>query len=156
MQNEKFDGSVKIYGVKGIKGGARRTVGYIERNSVDNNIDAIDKFKLFFTTSYSTDAVIPPQVIEASPGEVCTETFLLIGPFNNESEQKNCLSYIETNFFRFLMYFGKGTMQVNRDVFSLIPLQDFSKTWTDNELYRKYDLTDEEITFIESMIRPME
>ena len=47
-------------------------------------------------------------------------------------------------------------MQVNKEVFSLIPLVDFSKPWTDAELYAKYGLTDEEIQFIESMIRPME
>ncbi|MBO4734062.1 MAG: restriction endonuclease, partial [Clostridia bacterium] len=58
--------------------------------------------------------------------------------------------------FRFLLFFGKGTMQVTRSVFGLIPLQDFSKTWTDEELYKKYNLTQEEIDFIESMIKPMD
>ena len=47
-------------------------------------------------------------------------------------------------------------MHVTRSVFGLIPLQDFSKPWTDEELYKKYGLTEEEIAFIESMIRPME
>jgi site-specific DNA-methyltransferase (adenine-specific) len=47
-------------------------------------------------------------------------------------------------------------MQVSQDVFRFVPLQDFSKPWTDEELYKKYGLTDEEIQFIESMIRPME
>lgn len=156
LQTIEFENSVKIHGVFGIKGGARRTIGYVNRTSIETNIEAIDKYKLFFTTSYSTNALIPPEVIVAGPGEVCTETFLLIGPFGNQQEQLNCLSYMETNFFRFLLYYGKGTMQVNRNVFSLIPLQDFSKPWTDKELYKKYELNDEEIAFIESMIRPME
>lgn len=153
---EPYTGSLKIYGVKGIKGGARRVVGYISPRLVTTNIDTIAKYKLFFTTSYSTGAINPPSVIWGYPNEVCTETFLLIGPFDSEIEQRNCNSYIETSFFKILLYYGKGTMHVNKSVFGLIPLQDFSEPWTDEKLYKKYGLTDEEIAFIESMIRPME
>lgn len=147
---------IQIHGVKGIKGGAKRQIGYVKRDFVNSGEEMIDKYKIFFTTSYSTNATIPPEVILGDKGCVCTETFLVIGPFNTQKEQLNCNSYIHTNFFRFLLYYGKGTMQVNRDVFSLIPLQDFSKPWTDEELYKKYGLTEEEVAFIESMIRPME
>ena len=52
----------------------------------------------------------------------------------------NCTSYMDTHFFKFLLFLGHGTMQVNQAVFGLIPLQ----------------LTDEEIQFIESMIKPMD
>ena len=45
---------------------------------------------------------------------------------------------------------------INKDAFQFVPLQDFSHPWTDEMLYKKYDLNDEEIAFIESMIRPME
>ena len=152
LREEEYQGSVKIYGVKGIKGGARRTEGYIANSAITSKRDAIDKYKLFFTTSYSTGAINPPKVIEAIPNEVCTETFLLIGPFESKEEQQNCLSYIETKFFKFLLYFGKGTMQVNKAVFGLIPMQDFKKKWTDEDLYKKYKLTDEEIGFINSII----
>ncbi len=151
-----FDGSVRIYGVKGIKGGAKRMIGYISKNIISNNIESINKYKLFFTTSYSSNAINPPEIIIGEPGDICTETFLQIGHFENEIEQKSCLSYMETSFFKVLLYFGKGTMQVTRSVFGLIPLQDFSEPWTDEKLYKKYGLTAEEIAFIESMIRPME
>lgn len=154
LQFKPFKDSVKIYGVKGIKGGARRMIGYITKKTVTSNIDAIDKHKLFFTTSYSTNAIQPPETIVGQPNEVCTETFLMIGPFKNQTEQESCLSYIQTNFFKVLLYFGKGTMQVTRSVFGLIPLQKFSETWTDEKLYKKYGLTDEEIGFINSMISP--
>ena len=63
---------------------------------------------------------------------------------------------METNFFKVLLYFGKGTMQVTRSVFGLVPLQHFSHPWTDEMLYKKYGLDKDEIAFIESMIRPME
>ena len=131
-------------------------MGYVLPNIITNNLETIDKYKLFFTISYSTDAVEPPEIIIGMPNEVCTETFLLIGPFDTELLQKNCLSYMKTNFFKILLYFGKGTMQVTRSVFGLIPLQDFAEEWTDAKLYKKYGLTKEEIDFIDSMIHPME
>lgn len=156
LQYEHFYNCVKVYGVKGLKGGAKRIVGYISPSIISNGLDTINKYKIFFTTSYSTGAFNPPEPILGEPNSVCTETFILIGPFGNKKEQENCFSYINTNFFKTLLYYGKGTMQVTKSVFGLIPLQDFSHPWTDEMLYKKYALTDEEITFIESMIRPME
>ena len=70
-----FEKALKIYGVKGIKGGAKRIIGYISRDIVTNGFDSIDKYKLFFTTSYSTNAINPPEIIKAQPNEICTETF---------------------------------------------------------------------------------
>ena len=156
LQFKPFENSVKIYGVKGIKGGAKRTIGYISSEIITKSNESISKHKLFFTTSYSTNAINPPEIIIGQPNEICTETFLLVGTFDNEEKQINCFSYMNTDFFKVLLYFGKGTMQVTSSVFGLIPLQDFSEEWTDEKLYKKYGLTEEEIAFIESMIRPME
>ena len=50
----------------------------------------------------------------------------------------------------------KNSQHALKKVYSLVPMQDFSKPWTDEELYKKYNLSDEEIKFIESMIKPME
>ena len=160
-----FDGSVKIYGVKGIKGGAKRTEGYITYSTITKNASTVDKYKLFFTTSYSTNATNPPQSIIGDRNEICTETFLLIGPFSTQEEQLNCKKFFNTNFFKILIFFGRGTMQVSRDVFRFIPMQDFTANsdidWSksvaeiDAQLYAKYGLTDDEVTFIESMIKPM-
>ena len=165
LQSEPFNGCLKIYGVKGIKGGARRTIGYVSPSIVTKNIDAIEKYKLFFTTSYSTNAINPPETIEGEPLSACTETFLLIGPFNSELEQKNCHKYILTNFFKVLLFFGRGTMQVSQEVFRFIPLQNFTESsdidWSksipeiDQQLYLKYHLTDEEIAFVKKMVKPM-
>lgn len=154
LQSEPFDGCVKIYGVKGIKGGARRQVGYISPVIITSGEDSVGKHKLFFTTSYSTGAINPPEVIIAEPNEICTETFLIIGPFETKEEKMNCLSYIHTKFFKYLLYYGKGTMHVTKSVFGLIPLQDWSKSWSDAELYKKYNLTNEEIKRIEKLVKP--
>ena len=69
---------------------------------------------------------------------------------------ENVVSYIKTRFFRFLVLLKKNTQHASRGVYEFVPIQDFSKPWTDEELYAKYGLTQEEIDFIESMIRPME
>ena len=156
LSEKQYPNSVLIWGVKGLKGGAKRISGYIYRKAITKNIEWIDKYKLFISKAYSTDAVIPPAFIEAGFNTICTETFLVIGPFENKQEQHNCLSYTETNFFRALLFWGRGTMQVSQEVFRFVPLQDFSEPWTDEKLYKKYNLTAEEIAFIESMIRPMD
>lgn len=161
-----YDGSVLIHGVKGIKGGAKRLSAYVNKCIITKNNSWIDKWKLFFTTSYSTNATIPPEDILSAPGSACTETFIVIGPFGMKSEMLNCHKYLHTNFVRALLYFGHGTMQVTASVFQFVPLQDFTSTsdidWSqsiadiDRQLYAKYGLTDEEIAFIEKMIKPME
>jgi site-specific DNA-methyltransferase (adenine-specific) len=72
------------------------------------------------------------------------------------TECENTTSYIKTRFFRFLVLLKKNTQNAPRGVYSLVPQQDFSKPWTDEELYKKYGLTADEIAFIESMVRPMD
>ncbi len=160
-----FNGAIKVYGVKGIKGGAKRTIGYIRSSIISKNRDWVDMYKLFFTTSYSTNAIKPPEAIIGDYNTACTETFLNIGPFITQQEQLNCNKYLNTHFFKTLLFFGRGTMQVSQDVFRFVPLQDFTGKsdidWSqsvadiDRQLYRKYGLTSDEIAFIESMIKPM-
>lgn len=166
LSSAPFDGAIKVFGVKGRKGGAKRVSGYITSHSITDKYKAIEQYKLFFTTTYSSDAMIPPAHIQAMPGEICTETFLLIGPFASEDEMKCCSSYMETTFFRFILSLGHGTMQVNKNVFSLLPMQEFSEKsdikWAlstneiDRQLYRKYGLTPQEIAFIEEKVKPMQ
>lgn len=66
------------------------------------------------------------------------------------------MSYISTKFFRFLVLQKKNSQNAARGVYQFVPQQDFSKPWTDEELYEKYGITNEEIEFIDSMIRPMD
>jgi site-specific DNA-methyltransferase (adenine-specific) len=92
----------------------------------------------------------------APPGSVCTETYLVIGSFPSEEEANNLVSYMKTRFFRFLVSLTMFSHHITKSGYVFVPRQDFSKNWTDEVLYAKYKLTDEEIGFIESMIRPME
>ena len=93
--------------------------------------------------------VLPPQT-------VCTETYLIIDTFSSKELSDNCCSYLKTRFVRFLLLQALSSIHITKGVFLFVPLQDFSHPWTDEMLYKKYGLTEEEIAFIESMIRPME
>lgn len=90
------------------------------------------------------------------PGEICTHSYLLAGMFATRNEAENLLCYLKTKFVRFLILQSLSSIHLTKSTFYFVPMQDFFKPWTDAELYEKYGLTDEEITFIESMIKPME
>jgi site-specific DNA-methyltransferase (adenine-specific) len=90
------------------------------------------------------------------PDTICNQSYLVIGPFKDKNECENVISYISTKLFRFMVLQKKNAQHAMRGVYQLVPQQDFSKPWTDEELYAKYGLTQEEIDFIESMIKPME
>lgn len=160
------DSKVKIYGVKGKKGGAKRVSGYIKERIVEKNCKSINQYKLFFSKAYMTTSTVPPEIIIGTPKTICTETFLLIGGFDTENEALNCLSYIKSKFFRALLFYNRHSLNISRESFELIPIQNFTSNsdinWNlsveeiDNQLYKKYDLDENEIAFIESMIKPME
>lgn len=150
---EKPDTMLKIYVNKG--------VGYLKNNYViPQNVQWIHKYKVYITFGYGAGEGFPHQIINkpilGMPNSCCTETYLLIGPYKNKLEAENAISYIKTKFFRFMVMLKKNTQNGTRNVYQFVPLQDFSKPWTDEELYAKYELTNEEIAFIESMIRPMD
>lgn len=90
------------------------------------------------------------------PKAVCSESYILVGQFDHETEAQNCRGYLATRFVRFLVSLVSYSQDITSGRFEYVPIQDFSRPWTDTDLYAKYGLTDEEIAFIESMIRPME
>ena len=90
------------------------------------------------------------------PGEISSETYLCIAPFASESEAQSALSYLKCRFTRFLILLHKVSQDTTRKVYTFVPQQSWDRVWTDEELYAKYGLNDEEIAFIESIVRPME
>ena len=79
-----------------------------------------------------------------------------MGVFKTKKEASNLVAYLKTMFARFLVAQIATTQHISKSSFAFVPMQDFSKPWTDAELYKKYKLTKDEIAFIESMIKPME
>lgn len=146
-------GGIKIYGNK--------SYGYLDKNFiVPQNVESVDKYKVFISFGYGAGEGFPHQILNKPfIGEMrscCTETYLQIGKFDKITTAENVISYIKTKFFRFLVMLKKNTQNGTRGVYQFVPIQDFSKPWTDEELYKKYNLSQEEIDFIESMIKPME
>ncbi len=90
------------------------------------------------------------------PGTVCTETYLVIGAFNSEIEAQNLVGYMKSRFFRFLVSQFMYSHHIAKESYQFVPIQDYHESWSDEKLYKKYGLTEEEIAFIESMIRPMD
>lgn len=143
-------GYIKVY--------AQKKIGYIKRSNIPSGTQFIDKWKIIIPEAIGSGEMGKDRIkpIMSEPQSINTETYIMNGPYSSRDEAQNVISYINTKFFHFLLGLKKITQHTTQKVYSLIPLQDFSKPWTDAELYAKYGLTDEEIQFIESMIRPME
>ncbi len=90
------------------------------------------------------------------PNSACTESYLVAGAFNSEPEADNLITYLHTKFVRFLIMQKLASMNMSKASYSFVPVEDFSKPWTDAKLYEKYKLTQDEIQFIESVIKPIE
>lgn len=133
---------------------------YLDRNEVVIHRDWIDQPKVYISAAYNAGDTYPHQIlgkpIIGNSGSCCTETYVVIGPFDSTAESENVVSYIKTKLFRFLVMLKKSSQHAASQVYSFVPVQDFSHQWTDEMLYKKYELSDDEIAFIESMIRPME
>lgn len=100
------------------------------------------------------DLVLGPSLI-GEPGSVCTQTYLVAGPFEAKAVCESAASYLRTRFARFLISLRKPAQHVFRGMYRWLPVQSWDRAWTDALLYAKYGITDDEIAFIESMIRPM-
>ncbi len=152
-QGEKHPTNIKVYG-------RERKIFYGKESDITKQGEWIDKHKVLISSAYNAGDGLPHQVINkpfySEPGSCCTATYLVVGPFSSENECENVISYMSTKFFRFMVILKKISQHAPKSVYQFVPLQDFSKPWTDEELYKKYNLTQEEVDFIESMIKPME
>ena len=154
--DRRFDGAIKIYTNKNTSSG----VEYIHKREVSENIRLLSAHKVYISYAYGERDEFPYRVLGTpfvgEENSCCTETYLAIGPLRSKKEVLNVCAYIRTKFLRFLVLLMKNTQHATSKVYQLVPMQDFSKPWTDAELYEKYNLNVDEIKFIESMIKPME
>ena len=157
ISSEKpFDGCIELYC-------AHEEVRYISRNKVRRMTDLIDKWKVFtskgnggagFLGDGKPVAIIGKNYVGA-PGSVCTDSLLPFGSFDNKYEAESLSSYMRTKFYRFCVGILKSSQNLYQIVYQFVPSQDWSHPWTDKMLYEKYSLTPDEISYIESMIKPM-
>lgn len=151
----KHQGDVLVYQNGG--------TSYTPRKSITTGTNLIDKWKLF--AGYAAPGTgnkdtYPHRIISTpfigEPGTISSETYLCIGPLNSKSEAESVLSYLCCRLTRLLVLLRKPSQHVTQKVYGFVPTQDWTKQWTDADLYAKYGLSDEEIEFIEKIVRPMD
>jgi site-specific DNA-methyltransferase (adenine-specific) len=138
-----------------------RLVAYVRRDAIRKNIHLIDTWKVLIPEAGFEHGggdgrsmrVLSTPLITSSPS-VCTQTYLFFY-VGSESESISVESYIGTRFFRFLVSLRKITQHASRDTYTWVPIQSWDRTWTDADLYAKYQLTEDEVAYIESVIKPM-
>lgn len=149
---------------------SNRLIGSIARSEVSKSTHLIDTWKVMVPKAGSDggaripDIVLSKNFVAPCPS-VCTQTYLF---FYTDTENKamNISKYVCTRFLRFLVSLRKMTQDATKATYTWVPLQDFTISsdidWSkpiadiDRQLYAKYHLTSDEITFIEKMIKPME
>ena len=140
-------------------------IGYIKREEVSKNIDCIDKWKVTIARvvpcngevgidpSKGYKSITTPRILP--PGTVNTFSYMLLGAFDTEEEAINFRSYMMCKFPRFLLRLTYSSMNIAKSNFRFVPKMDFTKQWSDNELYLFFDLLDEQVSLIEATMRPM-
>lgn len=129
---------------------------YVERSIITTNTDWVDQWKVLLVKAHGTsgrdDVTILGEPVVAGPGTACTETYLVIGICGSEFEAQNLAAYMRTRFVRFLVSLRKITQNITRSSYRFVPKLPMSRLWSDGELYARYGITSDEITFIESLI----
>jgi len=139
--------------------------GLYKREAIKVGIEIVDKWKVI-TSKVSYDHAGQPDrngmrrvlsIVEIlPPGYICTETYIVVGAYNSRIEAERLASYLRTRFARFLISQLSFSQDITKDRFMYVPILDMNTDWTDEKLYRRYGLTEEETAFIEAKIHPME
>lgn len=177
-ENKRFDrlvSSRKPFGLETkFKGKAKKSpgdilvyqnggTGYTPRNSITTCTELIDSWKVYVgraAPGTGNRDTYPHRIISTpfigEPGSISSETYLCIGPLDSQSEAVSVLSYLSCRLTRLLILLHKPSQDTTRKVYTFVPTQAWTTQWTDAELYAKYGLNDEEIAFIEKIVRPMD
>lgn len=154
-RTKKANGDVSIYQNGG--------TAFVARDEVETGIELIDKWKIYVgraAPGTGNRDTYPHRILSTpfigEPGSVCSETYLCIGPFESKAEAENALSYLTCRLTRLLILLHKPSQDTTRKVYTFVPKQDWSRPWTDADLYAKYGINPEEIEFIEKLVRPMD
>ena len=156
---KKHDDDVRIY-VSGHESEHRGQIRYVPKKMITAGFNYIPKHKVYLGEASSSVGSFPHSIITVpfygEPDTCCTQSYLVIGPFNSKLEADNCISYMKTKFFRFMVLQRKNTQHNMSHVFKYVPLLSFDKSYSDDELFKKYKLSKQEIDFINSMVKEMD
>lgn len=143
--------AVKLYG--------SQRISWVKRSAIEHNVEWIDDWKVLMTAVQGTSAAIETMFLSkpiiAGPGEACTETYVVAGRFATKKMARRYDAYLRTRFVRFLVSLRKATQHANRSVYAFVPDILLDRDWTDEMLCKRYGLTSEESSFIESTVHAM-
>ncbi len=149
-ENKKY-GYLKLY--------YRDGIGYVDKKHITTNQEIINKYKVLITKAYGISGNFPQQIIGkpkiAEPGSVCTETYIVCGVFDTEVEAKNYVYYLSTKFSRFLIHLRKITQDFTKDRLMFVPYLKMNKEYSDKDLFKKFNIDNNEIKFIEEKVKEM-
>lgn len=141
--------------------GARR-LSWVSRESIRKNVEWIDCWKVFLSAASDGNETFPAPIWDlargpfvGAPGEICSGTYLVVYPTDADATAKAVASYLRSRFVRFLVSLRKIAQHNDAGRFAFVPDLPMDRAWTDEELYRRYDLTDEDVAYIESQIKEM-
>lgn len=137
--------------------------GYIARSEIVKERAAFDKWKVYVGAAApgtGNKDTYPHRILSTpflgEPGSISSWTYNYVGPFDSRSEAESVMSYLSCRLTRLLILLHKPSQHTNRKVYSFVPTQDWTRRWTDNDLYAKYGISASEIAFIEKIVRPMD
>lgn len=141
--------------------GKGKELGYVEYDRIPSHTEWIARNKVFVPRANNIGTELNDDNLNSFvgvTGSICTESYIVIGADLNmdANECRNLSKYLQTRFVRFCHSLAKSSQDATAKTYRFVPMQDFSKSWSDTELYQKYNLTEEEIAFIEETIKPME
>lgn len=135
-------------------------IAYVKETDIKTNHSIIKYFKTLIPPLGSGSDSFPHPILGrpfvANPNSACTETYLVAGVFPTKNQAQNLAEYLATRFLRFLVLLNKPTQHATSKVYTFVPDQDFNQRWTDERLYEKYNISEIEIQFIESLVRAMD
>lgn len=136
--------------------------GYTARDTVMTGTHLIDCWKIYVgraAPGTGNKDTYPHKIISTpfigEPGSISSETYLCIGPFDSQAQAENALTYLACRLTRLLILLHKPSQDTTRKVYTFVPVQDWSRPWTDEDLYARYGISEDEIEFIEKVVRPM-
>ncbi len=138
-------------------------IGYVARTSISAGTQFIDGWKVFTgraAPGTGNKDTYPHKIISTpfigGPGTISSETYLCIGPFASRVQAESVLSYLSCRLTRLLILLHKPSQDTTRKVYTFVPTQEWTRQWTDEDLYAKYGISESEIAFIEKVVRPMD
>jgi len=157
----KTSGNVRLHRTRG-------EIENISESEIPKGHDILKQYKVFVPLSYGDGkkGEILNNIKVVGPMDACTSTYVAIYPTSEKYVAENVAKYLHTKFFNLLIGEVKVTQSASKEVYQLVPVQDFTSAsdidWSqsisdiDQQLYKKYDLSDDEIAYIEKTIKPMQ